>query len=76
MILKFLLVIGVIAVVYFMFIKKKPTLNERKKDTKEKEEIQSNEMVECVECGIYCEIDDTILSNNKYYCSSECLKKA
>ena len=74
MILKFLLVVGVIAVVYFMFIKKKPALNKTKKE--EKEEIQSNEMVECAECGIYCELDDTILSNNKYYCSKECLEKA
>ncbi|EDZ61717.1 conserved hypothetical protein [Sulfurimonas gotlandica GD1] len=33
-------------------------------------------MIECAECGIYCEVDDTILSNNKYYCSQECLKKS
>jgi len=79
MILKFLLVVTVIAVVYFIFIKKKPAVTKAKKDSKKekkKEEAESNDMVECVECGIYCEIDDTILSNNKYYCSQECLKKS
>lgn len=79
MILKFLLVVTVIAVVYFMFIKKKPAVTKAKKESKKenkKEEVESNDMVECAECGIYCEIDDTILSNNKYYCSQECLKKS
>ncbi|NOR58908.1 MAG: hypothetical protein GQ474_10340 [Sulfurimonas sp.] len=79
MILKILLVVVVIAVVYFMFIKKKPAVRQKKKDSTEKktkDEVQSNDMIECAECGIYCEIDDTILSNNKYYCSQECLKKS
>ncbi|MEA2091555.1 MAG: PP0621 family protein [Campylobacterota bacterium] len=76
MILKFLLVVGVIAFVYFMFIKKKPLVESAKKETKSKDEVQSNDMVECAECGIYCDIDDSILSNNKYYCSQECLKKS
>ena len=75
MILKILLVAAVIAVVYFMFIKKKPTLakseNEQKKEKKE-----SSEMVECSTCGIYCSLDDAILSNGKYYCSQECVEKA
>ena len=76
MILKLLLVIGVIAFVYFIFIKKKPAVTQDKQDTKKKDKVQSNDMVECAECGIYCEIDDAILSNNKYYCSQECLKKS
>ncbi len=79
MILKFLLVIVVIAIVYFMFIKKKPTIKEKTKKSKKtttKDKVESNEMVECEKCGIYCEIDDTILSNNKYYCSQECLKNS
>ena len=79
MILKILLVVVVIAFVYFIFIKKKPAVRQKKKDStekKSKEEVQSNDMIECEECGIYCEVDDTILSNNKYYCSQECLKKS
>ena len=74
MILKLLLVIGVIAIVYFFFIKKKPAITKSAK--KAKEEDTSNEMVECSTCGTYCELDDTILSSSKYYCSNECLEKA
>lgn len=79
MILKLLLVVGVIAAVYFLFIKKKPTVtNSKSNKNKEekKDEIKSNEMVQCSTCDIYCELDDAILSNNKYYCSDECLKKS
>lgn len=68
--MQWILVIVLIAVVYFIFIKKKPQVNHTKKDT------QANDMVSCEQCGIYCEVDDTILSNNKYYCSQKCLKKS
>ncbi|WP_324172222.1 PP0621 family protein [Sulfurimonas sp.] len=73
--IKYLVVIGVIAFVYFVFIKKKPKVAQ-KKETRKKEDKQSNDMIECKECGIYCELDDTILSNNKYYCSKECVEKS
>ncbi len=71
--LKYLLVIAVIAFIYYVFIKKKPavTNKENKKENKTKD---SNEMVQCSKCDIYCELDDAILSNGKYYCSNECLK--
>ncbi|MDA3908034.1 MAG: PP0621 family protein [Sulfurimonas sp.] len=76
---QWIVVIGLIVVVYFIFIKKRPAVRQNKKDSTQKkseEEVQSNDMVECEKCGIYCEVDDTILSNNKYYCSQECLKKS
>jgi len=66
--IKYLVVIGVIAFIYYVFIKKKPTKNKLKDDA------QTNEMVECEKCGIYCELDEAILSGGKYYCSVECLK--
>jgi uncharacterized protein len=69
MILKLLLVIAVISVVYFIFFKKKPIQNQSKKSEK-----ISSDMVECATCGIYSELDDSILSNGKYYCSQECLE--
>ena len=72
MIMKLLLVIGVIAVVYFMFIKKKPSINSQKKAPK-RETPQANDMVECASCGVYVEINEAILSGTKYYCSNECL---
>ena len=67
MILKLLVVIGVIAVVYFMFIKKKPIQNKaepkqnKKKDKKEK--LEANDMIECPTCGIYSELSECVLSN-------------
>ena len=68
--MQWILIIVLIAVVYFIFIKKKPQINHTEKGTK------ANDMVSCEQCGIYCEVDDTILSNNKYYCSQECLKRS
>jgi len=70
MILKLLLVIAVIATIYFIFFKKKEKSKVIKKDK------DANDMVECSVCGIYSEIDDSILSNGKYYCSNECLREA
>lgn len=80
MILKLLLVIGVIAVVYFMFIKKKPIQNptapKKNKKSEKSEKLEANDMIECPTCGIYSELSECILSNGKYYCSSECAAKA
>ena len=75
MILKLLLVLGVVAIVYFAFFKKKPLRN-AKPSKKQKEELDSNDMVECQSCGIYAEMGDSFLSGSKYYCSQECLEKA
>ncbi len=72
--IKWLFVLGVIAVVYFMFIKKSvPQKTKSDQDTKPPQG-DVEEMVECSRCGIYVEIDEAILSNGKYYCSKECLK--
>ena len=72
MILKLLLVIGVIGIVYFFFIKKKP-LKQKNKTPKNEEKQQSSDMVECSYCGTYAEYGESILSNNKYYCCNECV---
>ncbi len=74
MILKLLLIIGVIGAVYFIFFKKKPL--KKPKHSSKKEKTQSNDMVECAACGVYCELDEAILSDAKYYCSSECVDNA
>ncbi|MCF6310754.1 MAG: hypothetical protein L3J19_09865 [Sulfurimonas sp.] len=75
---QWIVVIGLIAIVYFFFIKKRPTVqnsNKKNDNSTPKDEVQSNDMVECSTCGVYCEVSDAILSNNKYYCSNECLEK-
>lgn len=73
MILKLLLVIGVIAFIYFKFIKKKPQVETK---TEKKEEQKSNDMVECATCKIYCALEDSLISGGKYYCSKECQESA
>ena len=75
MILKLLLIAGILAWIYFYFFKKKPISHTQNSDTK-KYEIKSNDMIECATCGIYCELDDAILSGSRYYCSEKCLKSA
>lgn len=73
MILKILLVIGVIGIVYFMFIKKKNITTTNVK--KNKKAPRTNDMVECANCSVYSDIDESILSNAKYYCSKECIEE-
>lgn len=75
MILKVLLVVAVIGIVYFMFIKKKPIQNASKKDEK-KASQKTNDMIECPTCNVYSDISECIISNGKYYCSPECVDKA
>ncbi|MFK5937331.1 MAG: PP0621 family protein [Sulfurimonas sp.] len=78
MILKLLLVGAVIFTVYIMFFKKKSIKEPQKsKASKKKQDTQKiNEMIECATCGVYCELDEAILSGSKYYCSAECVNKA
>ncbi len=75
MILKILLVIGVIGVVYFFFIKKKPIQNTTNTKANNNEKPQSNDMIKCSACGTYAEVGEMIISNNKYYCCQECVDK-
>ncbi len=72
MILKILLIAGVIAFVYFMFIKK-PSVRDERDGTKAPPKV--DDMVECCVCGVYAPLKDSILSSGKYYCSKECLYK-
>ena len=76
MILKFLLIAAVITAVYYMFFKTKPTLKSTEKKEPKPKNPEVNDMTECATCGVYVEVKEAILSNGKYYCSRECLKKA
>lgn len=75
MILKILLIIGVIAAVYFIFFKSKPLKNTTASKDANRHD-KASDMIPCESCEIYTEIDQCILSNGKYYCSSECVSKA
>ncbi len=67
MILKILLIVAVVVIIYFVFFKKKPLKDSSKSDV--------SDMVECSACGVYTQIEDAIISGNKYYCSKECMEK-
>ena len=75
--IKWLLVIGVIAAIYYLFIKKSAPSVSKESATgtnKKKTSEDVEEMVECSRCRVYVEIEEAIISNGKYYCSKECLK--
>ena len=68
--LKWLLVIAVVAGVYFFFIKKKSVkFSPSSKDIKD-----SDEMVECFTCKTYCSANDAFIKESKFYCSKECME--
>lgn len=71
--LKWLLVIVVVAAVYFLFIKKKPLPNERSSKPKE-DKHDDADMVACKTCGTYTSLDEALLQNGEYFCSDECRK--
>lgn len=71
MILKILLVLGVIAVVYYFFIRK-PVPAQRAKGPKNREDT----LVPCETCGTFVSIDEALVSNGRYYCSEPCMQKA
>lgn len=45
-------------------------------DHSKKKPNEPSDMVECKNCGTYCQEDDAIVQDGKYYCSSECAKSA
>ena len=75
MLLKILLVIGVIAAVYFFFIKKSTPLTKERHD-KRKQKEDENTMIECATCGTYISTSEAVISSGKFYCSTECRDKA
>ena len=76
MLFKLLLVIGVIAVVYFFFIKKSMPLTKERKSAKKSTPQDDETMVECAECGTYITTGEALISSTKFYCSTECRDKA
>ncbi len=70
MIFKFMAFMGVLFFIYLVFFKKSREHNIKDKKDKELEDT----FVECPTCNVFVSKDDAILSNGKYFCSSECLK--
>ena len=63
MLFKILLLVAIVAGVYYFFIKKKAP------------SIQGSEtMVECKKCGTFVSDKEAIIKNGAFYCSKECAK--
>ncbi|MDD5052417.1 MAG: PP0621 family protein [Sulfuricurvum sp.] len=65
--MKFLLFIGFLSAIYFLFFKKK-SLTPPTSD-----HSQEEAMIPCAKCGTYVQIKETFMRDGKYYCSRECL---
>jgi uncharacterized protein len=68
--LKFLLFVGLITTVYYVFFAKKKGLTSPKNDNS-----MDEAMIPCVTCGVYIQAKEALMSSGKYYCSSECMEK-
>ncbi len=70
MIFKFMAFAVVLFLIYIVFFKKN-----RESSIKDKKHDEiTDTLVECPTCKTFVSKDDSILSNGKYFCSSECLK--
>ena len=74
--LKILLVIAVIAGIYFFFIKKSTPLTKERHDRKKDKSRDDDEtLVACEVCSTYITTSEAIVSVGKFYCSTECRDK-
>lgn len=73
MLLKFLVVILVIAVVYLLFFHRPKSGAVTKKPKKPRAD---DTFVPCETCGVYVSVDEALLRDGRYYCSDTCLTKA
>jgi len=74
MLLKILLLIGVIAAVYFLFFKKSTPVTSQKQDGRTKKS-DDDTMVPCASCGVFVSIKEAYIKDGKYFCSQACMEK-
>jgi len=81
MILKLLLLAALGIFLYRLFggtfpSLKKPTASVKKKTaaSSEKKQLEENTLVECVKCGTYVTVKESIIIHGKYYCD-ECAQR-
>jgi uncharacterized protein len=66
--IKYIVAVVVLYILYLAFFKKRSVMNET-----DIQDSSVSETTQCVKCGTYVDIDDSILSNGRYYCSQECM---
>ncbi len=74
MILKWLIFGVIVYAVYILFFKEKNIASKDSKSFK-KDDNDSEEMVECCECGTFISSKEAFIKNGKFYCSKECMTK-
>jgi len=74
MLLKILLVIGVIAVIYFLFIKK-PAITAESNEGKHTKKADDDTMVPCETCGVFVSVKEAFIKDGKYFCSKACMEE-
>jgi len=72
--LKWLLVIGVIAVIYFLFVKKRPAVAHG--TPSQTKAVDDDTLVPCENCGTFISIKEAFIKEGSYYCSKSCMEKA
>lgn len=72
--MQYVIIVALIAFIYFFYIKKKPSKVSSSKG-EPKSEAKANDMIECTHCHVYSELSECIISNGKYYCSKECIEE-
>jgi uncharacterized protein len=70
---QWIIVAVLIALVYFLFIKKKPLPDENRRSKNKKEKLNEDDMVECKKCGTYITVNEALLKEGQFFCSDECL---
>lgn len=70
---QWIIVAVLIALVYFVFIKKKPLPGENNKAKSKKDKLNEEDMVQCKKCGTYITLKEAFLKEGQYFCSDECL---
>jgi len=73
MLLKILLIIGVIAAVYYFFIKKSPAVSAPDSDNERRNGDET--MVPCETCGVFVTTKEAFIKEGKFYCSKACMEE-
>ena len=76
MILKWLIFGAIVYAVYVLFFKSKSVSSNRDRTSSKSDDSDSEEMVECCECGTFVAAKEAFIKNGRFYCSKECMNKA
>ena len=67
--LKFIILVGILYGIYYLFFRK-PVISAGKKSDIKKD---SETMVECKECKAFVSVNEALIVDGKYFCSKECV---